>query len=108
MKQVGVDELTRGTRCAKDLVGRDNSGFTVKGLNNEAKTAAAVWNHDHSVFNTALYFTTDILHYMNFQLQYYISLAYWKNINSSSIDLGSLPSLVSESLTHLFLTDKMV
>jgi len=27
-----VDELTRGTRCAKDLVGRDNSGFTVKGL----------------------------------------------------------------------------
>ena len=28
-----MDELTRGTRCAKDLVGRDNSGFTVKGLN---------------------------------------------------------------------------
>ena len=27
-----MDELTRGTRCAKDLVGRDNSGFTVKGL----------------------------------------------------------------------------
>ena len=32
MEQVGVDELTRGTRCAKDLIGRDNSGFTVKGL----------------------------------------------------------------------------
>ena len=32
MEQVGVDELTWGTRCAKDLVGRDNSGFTVKGL----------------------------------------------------------------------------
>ena len=32
MEQVGVDELTRGTRCAIDLVGRDNSGFTVKGL----------------------------------------------------------------------------
>jgi len=32
MEQVGVDELTPGTRCAKDLVRRDNSGFTVKGL----------------------------------------------------------------------------
>ena len=27
-----MDELTQGTQCAKDLVGRDNSGFTVKGL----------------------------------------------------------------------------
>ena len=52
MEQVGVDELTRGTRCAKDLVGRDNSGFTVKGLR-DWTSGAWMWSSKLQLLSTS-------------------------------------------------------